>query len=123
METLYCKARRNWELGERLLQGGEYDAAANRLYYGLFQAVKARLVEEGKLDESEQFGVHGKVKKLLRGEHLKDTLEDFRGLRETADYCAEHVDGKDFEPDLMRRGRGLLDNYLKDHGNDCKYHS
>lgn len=123
METLYCKARRNWELGERLLLGGEYDAAANRFYYGLFQAVKARLVEEGKLDESEEIGVHGKVKKLLRSEHLKDTFEDFRGLRETADYCVEHVEGKDFEFNLMRRGKGLLDNYLKNHGNDCKYHS
>lgn len=123
METLYCKARRNWELGERLLQSRDYDAAANRLYYGLFQAAKAHLLDEGKLDEAGKDGVHGKVKSLLRSGHLKNTFEDFRELRETADYCAEHVGGNDFASELLSRGKTFLDNFLRNHGKNCEDHS
>jgi uncharacterized protein (UPF0332 family) len=110
---LYQKARRSWELGKRLRESRDFDSAANRLYYGLLQAIKAHLVETGHLDEDQGDGVHGRIKAKLRWADAKDTFEDFQGFRVTADYYAEEVQGEDLSDELMARGEKLLGEYLE----------
>jgi uncharacterized protein (UPF0332 family) len=110
---LYQKARRSWELGKRLREIRDFDNAANRLYYGLLQAIKAHLVETGDLEENEGDGVHGRVKAKLKWADAKDTFEDFKGFRVTADYYAEEVQEVDLSDELLARGEKLLHEYLK----------
>ncbi|HET6202898.1 MAG TPA: HEPN domain-containing protein [Planctomycetota bacterium] len=114
------KARENLEVGLRLLEEGFVDAAANRLYYAVFQAAAYALGRGGRLP-SESRGsaavwdhrIIGDRIALLRGEPDDGRLfRELRSLRERADYQEGPVDRRELERrkrDVERFVRGVTE--------------
>lgn len=106
---LFEKAQASWRLGVELRDRGQFNAAANRLYYGLFQAVRAHFASEPEMARAD--GIHGRVKAKLRYAE-KDTFEGLRELREKADYQPDDVQAEDLSDELIERANRLLKSYL-----------
>lgn len=93
------KARENLEVGLRLLDEGHFDAAANRLYYALFQAAIHALERQGRVPGEARrrakvwdHRIVGDRIAFVRGLREDERLfERLRSLREQADYEAKPV--------------------------------
>lgn len=92
------KSDENWTVGQQCLEGGSVNAAANRLYYAVFQAVLGFAVSKkgyvykghgGHFDMAQVVLGQGKYSK--RSYYL---FKELMGLRETADYEPETPNGK-----------------------------
>lgn len=90
---MIAKSQENWEVGERCLLNGELNAAANRLYYAVFQAVLgwARFANKS-FDEKNC--IHSAMYRFVANEGKSKVvygknLIKLRTLRETADYAPE----------------------------------
>ena len=119
------KAQENWGVGITCLSRNHLNAAANRLYYGVFQAVlwyakrkklypetpdfdKRRKVhfEMGQLVNSE-FSINGDY-----GKRMRHAFSEFLALRLTADYEPE-TPSIDEIKEIVQDGQALKDHYLK----------
>lgn len=107
--ALVEKSGDNWALALRLRDDGRFNAAANRLYYALFQAVKAYAVRTGMASVDEEAGVHGRMKAIVRDEDRRDArvFGDAMDLRVKADYSAASASASDFEQAFMFEAENL----------------
>jgi uncharacterized protein (UPF0332 family) len=86
------KSEANWKLGIECLNKGHVNAAANRLYYSVFQAVQHyATLKENYVYIRGQTRAHGEMRNYVRNNKIgaKQFERDFQimmGLRETADY-------------------------------------
>src|ERR1700722_16774383 len=90
------KSDQTWKEGQDCLSKGLVDAAANRIYYAVFQAVKGFAIQKGEMSMETQEGVHRKVLEVVRGgggtgQYYRKRLNDLLGLRLIADYMPESV--------------------------------
>jgi hypothetical protein len=81
---------------------GLVDAATNRIYYAVFQAVKGFAVQRGDMTMDTPDGLHRKILDVVsggggKGRHYRHKLNDLFGLRVIADYMPESVSKKDLE--------------------------
>ena len=87
------KSEENWSVGQRCLQQGDFNAAANRLYYSVFQAVlyfaKKKLMYVPNRSEGRAHARMAHVAASRGSEIYGRAFKRLMGLRETADYEAE----------------------------------
>lgn len=90
-QILLEKSKENMEAAIDLAASEKFNAAANRLYYSLFQAVKAYGVIKSKMRMDESARVHntasGIAHELTKGNSkFEDLFEDALNLRKKSDY-------------------------------------
>ena len=106
--SLLQKSKDNWDLSGELRHKQLYDAAANRLYYSLFQAVKAYAVNAGKLRVDDTVSVHETLKRLVREEGMDfKTFGNAMNMRKTADYEPRRVSEFEFDQDFLCKADAL----------------
>ena len=112
--ALIEKSDESWELANQLRTDGKFDAAANRYYYSLFQAVKAYAVKVGKMREDEKVSVHLAVKRVIREEHEDvRVFGDAMEMRERGDYQSDHVADIELSHDFTYKADLLRTHYRK----------
>ncbi len=112
--TLIAKSDENWDLANQLRSDGKYDAAANRFYYSLFQAVKAYAIKTGKMKEEDNISVHSVAKGIIREDHEDYRLfGDAMEMRERGDYQSDHVAASEFPIDFVHKAELLRNHYRK----------
>ncbi len=91
---MLIKSSQNLEVGKECLNKGQYDAAASRIYYAVFQAVLnwARVRKDF---GEKQDGVHGAIARLMNeGTSSHQYCRAFKkalSLRQKADYDPDPV--------------------------------
>ena len=112
--VLIEKSDENWELADQLRNDGNYDAAANRLYYSLFQAVKAYAIKFGKMNEDDSVSVHSAAKRIVREDNEDHRLfGDAMEMRERSDYQSSHVAASELPIDFVHKAELLRSHYRK----------
>jgi len=111
-EQLIEKSRENMDVANVLAGNRQFDAAANRLYYSLFQVVKAYAVNKGKMTIDEKDGVHQKanniVVALVKDEgRFDDVFEDALVMRKKADYTPNTVTASEIDTNFRTRASDL----------------
>lgn len=99
------KAEENRRAAHLLLDSEHYNAAANRLYYMVFQSAIAILEKQGKkptdFDISVKKWRHETIKSnafcIRENEYDKNLLRDLVSLREVADYQSDAVERDELE--------------------------
>ena len=112
-ESLFAKSKENFGLALDLKSMGKYNAAANRFYYSIFQAVKAYAVEKGKMSVKESARVHPKAKQIAKDEDESyfDIMDDAYELRTKADYLAENVEQYELTQDFQTKAQSMRDHF------------
>jgi uncharacterized protein (UPF0332 family) len=115
---LAAKSESVWAAGKRHLELGDGNSAANRLYYGLFLAVKGYAVFKGKMAMTETQKVHAAALDVVcpKGAKTRKTLyrshmQELSALRVTADYLVEDVELEDLR-ELVTKVEGMRNDYL-----------
>ena len=85
------KSEENWLAGEQCLNDGRLNAAANRFYYSVFQAVLTYASAKRDYHQTREAKVHTDMGQLVKTVGKKSVyygriFVDLRSLRETADY-------------------------------------
>jgi len=101
VDGLRLKSEKNWQVGCLCLEHGYIDAAANRLYYAVFQAVllsvKAKQVSNTiAVRDNDTSSKHTIMRRAVGAEGIgrRNASRQFgrlQSLRETADYDPEPV--------------------------------
>ena len=112
-ESLLAKSKENFELALDLKDDEKYNAAANRFYYSIFQAVKAYAVEKGKMSVKESAHVHPKAKQIAKDEDESyfDIMDDAYELRTKADYLAENVEQYELTQDFQNKAQSMREHF------------
>jgi uncharacterized protein (UPF0332 family) len=110
---LLAKSKANFGIAIDLKDKGEYNAAANRFYYSIFQAVKAYAVEKGKMRVGERDHVHPKAKQIAKDEDERyfDLMEDAYEMRTKADYLSEDVEQNELNMDFLSKAQDMRDHF------------
>lgn len=108
------KSKDNMDVAIGLVANKKFNAAANRLYYSLFQVAKAYAVSKGKMSISEDKDVHRKiceiVTRLVEDEgRFEDIYEDALMLRKKADYTPSDVTGSELDITFRTKASDLRD--------------
>ena len=112
--ALIKKSDENWELSERLRKSGSYNAAANRLYYSVFQAVKAYAVKSGKMKPDEDVSVHRTANRIVKGDNENHrAFGDAMEMRERGDYQDDSVYESEFSQKFLCEADSLRQHYRK----------
>lgn len=112
-ESLFAKSKENFGLALDLKSMGKYNAAANRFYYSIFQAVKAYAVEKGKMSVEESARVHPKAKQIAKDEDESyfDIMDDAYDMRTKADYLAENVELYELTQDFQNKAQSMREHF------------
>mgnify|MGYP003291424016 CR=1 FL=1 len=108
----FDKASKTYAMIPTLADNGMWDIVANRLYYSLFHAILALLVNDGHKTSTHGgliaiFGLHYVKTGIFSVEDGK-TLSRLESLREEADYnCAFSTSKEDIEPYIDKVGQLL----------------
>ncbi len=97
------KSEENWRVGTICLEADELNAAANRLYYSVFQAVFSSAKKKGYVRKRGQ-SVHTNMRRYIKNEAgtYERTFMSLRTLRETADYEPETPSKKSIDDILVK---------------------
>lgn len=111
-QLLLEKAARSIRSAEYLLENGDTDFAASRIYYACFYVAEALLLTRG-LHFSRHGQVHGQYGLLFAKTKLLDPafhrlLDDAFELRQAADYQAEVTIKPEVVQELIEGGRSFL---------------
>lgn len=108
----FDKAVKTFALIPTLAENGMWDFVANRLYYSLFHAILALLINDGHKTSTHGgliaiFGLHYVKTGVFSSDDGK-TLTRLENLREEADYnCAFSTSKEDIEPYIEKVGNLL----------------
>ena len=112
LPALRKKSDEKWELSEQLRQSGSYNAAANRLYYSVFQAVKAYAVKSGKMKPDEKVSVHGSANRIVRADNKNHyAFCEAMEMRERGDYQDDSVSESEFSQKFLCEADSLRQYY------------
>lgn len=106
------KVDENLKIGQYCLENGSINAAANRLYYAVFQTLLMWAIKEGK--HIPDTGKHRALIKYIEGPKSKYFRKIFTRLmqiRETADYEIESIEK--YQIDKLMDGLDEFINYYK----------
>lgn len=112
------KSKENWAAGQECLTQRKYNAAANRFYYSVFQAILwYALKKKGYEYKRGESKIHGDMNDVLAKDEAstkmnKRVFKEFMILRQTADYQPETPRESDIR-DLLLDGQLLRDYYLQ----------
>ncbi len=108
------KSKENWSAFEQLRGDDKLDAAANRLYYSIFQAVKAYAVVTGKTKIDETNSVHNMMKRIVSAEGGDArTFSDAMEMRKTADYMPQSITMLELDQDFRFKADALRQSFAK----------
>lgn len=113
---MQAKSEENWMVGNRCLAEGSFNAAANRLYYSVFQAVLMFAVaKRGYVYEGS--GVHSAMTHIVQSQgqarlHYGAVFRDLLTLRYTADYDSDSPSGDEIKT-LLADSEAIRKYYLK----------
>ena len=117
------KSDEAWEDGVNFLKIGRANAAANRMYYATFQAIKGHFVVKEKMAIDENIGVHAKILNLICPTNEKNKKWNYRRKvnellqhRITADYEVESVESVTLQ-NLIVEVNAIRNEYLKPQDN------
>jgi uncharacterized protein (UPF0332 family) len=96
------KSEHTWAEGKSCLDHGMINAAANRIYYAVFQAVKGFAIHRNLWTMETSDSVHRDALKIVYGEggkgiFFRRRLNELFALRTIADYTPEGVDKTELE--------------------------
>jgi uncharacterized protein (UPF0332 family) len=117
------KSDEAWEDGVNFLKIGRANAAANRMYYATFQAIKGHFVVKGKMATNEKDNVHAKILNLICPTNERNKKWNYRKKvnellqqRITADYEVESVESITLQ-NLIVEVNAIRNEYLKPQDN------
>ncbi|MBU1221272.1 HEPN domain-containing protein [Myxococcota bacterium] len=106
------KVDENLKIGQYCLENGSINAAANRLYYAVFQTLLMWATKEGK--HIPETGKHRALIKYIEGPksiYFKKIFKRLMQIRETADYEIESIEKSKL--DELKDGLDDFVNYYK----------
>lgn len=112
-ESLLAKSKENFELALDLKDDEKYNAAANRFYYSIFQAVKAYAIEKGKMSMEGRKEVHSSALRLVRAENedYYETMSEACNLRAKADYLAESIEKNELSLNFINKVQDVRNHF------------
>lgn len=101
------KSDNTWEDAVAVMDQLRFNAAANRFYYAVFQAIYSHALDREIISADEEVGLHNKARKLVKstGHQPRKYVEVFDrllALRTRADYKPEDIEPEDMDADLIR---------------------
>lgn len=115
---LIKKSKDNMDVAIELADDKKFNAAANRLYYSLFQVAKAYAVAKGEMTIGDGEDVHRKIRNIVTNlveaeGRFEDVYEDALALRKKADYTPNDVTGNDFDVNFRTRASDLRERLVR----------
>lgn len=106
------KSDNTWNDAVAILDQLRFNAAANRFYYAVFQAVYSHALDRAIISADDEVGLHGKARRIVRStghqsRKYTDVFDQLLDLRTRADYCPEDVEPEDLDADLLRDANSL----------------
>lgn len=101
------KSAGTWDDAVAVHEQGRLNAAANRFYYAVFQAVYSHALDRELIAADDEKGLHGKARKLVMStghqpRKYVGVFDRLLGLRTQADYKAEDIEPEDLDAELIR---------------------
>ena len=112
---MQAKSEENWMVGNRCLAEGSVNAAANRLYYSVFQAVLVfATAKQGYVYKG--YGAHADMAFIVRSQgkarqYYGEVFEGLMTLRITADYEPDPPRGNEIKA-LLKDSEAIRQYYL-----------
>lgn len=108
---MLCKSKANFDLALDLKENGKFNAAANRFYYSVFQAVKAYAVLKGKMGMDDRNDVHATASEIVKNTEKKyhRTIRDACNLRIKSDYLKEDVGKNELDLNFVSQMQSMRD--------------
>lgn len=118
--SLKAKSDSCWKLADDLRGVGDFNNCVSRMYYAVFQAVKAYAVLKENYDpekpewknQNAHKVMNGLVKRKLSSSAV--VYEEMRVLRNTADYDPEDVSATEVTTHDISVLQGIRDTFLKE---------
>lgn len=114
---LLLKASRTLQTAEKIFQAGDYDSTANRIYYTMFYAAKALLIEKGYRRFTKHravqsaFGEHFSKSKILDPKYHRWLIDAF-DKRLQSDYEVSSLTSDAISP-MLQQAREFLETVRK----------
>lgn len=111
-DILINKSKENMSVAAELVERRRFNAAANRLYYSLFQVAKAYAVSKNKMQMDAQVEVHrvarSVVHELVKDEgRFEDVFDDALALRKKSDYTPTDVTANELDLNFRNKASDL----------------
>lgn len=112
-KSLLGKSKKNFELALKLKEENNFDAAANRLYYSVFQAVKAYALAIGRMKINDSEKVHATAAAVVRDtdKRYHRTMREACELRIKADYLCERVSESEMDQHFLNNLQTMRDEF------------
>lgn len=112
-ESLLGKSKKNFELALTLKDEDNFDAAANRFYYSVFQAVKAYALAIGRMNTTTKESVHKTAAAVVRDTDKRyyRTMREACELRIKADYLCEGVSKSEMDQHFLNNLQTMRDEF------------
>ena len=106
------KSSITWEDAVAVMDQLRFNAAANRFYYAVFQAIYSHALDREIISADDEIGLHGKARRIVKStghqpRKFTDVFDRLLDLRTRADYKAENVEPEDLDADLIRDADAL----------------
>ena len=106
------KSDNTWTDAVSILDQLRFNAAANRFYYAVFQAVYSHALERGIIAAEDDVGLHGKARRIVRSTGYQsrkytEVFDRLLDLRTRADYRPEDIEPDEIDADLLRDADAL----------------
>ena len=113
--SLKEKSERCWTLALELRENGDFNNCASRMYYAVFQAVKAYAVKKRGYDPNDKSTkVHNAMYHIVKekmGTYYA-TYEDMREFRNTADYDQDDVPPGGITQHIVKQAEEIKKHFL-----------
>lgn len=112
-ESLLRKSNENFGLALELKERGMLNAAANRFYYSVFQAVKAYAVAKDKMKMGDDKGVHAQASSVVRETERQyhRTIREACDMRVKADYLEEDISTSELDAHFVSELQSMRDRF------------
>lgn len=110
---MLCKSKANFDLALELKENGKFNAAANRFYYSVFQAVKAYAVLKGKMGMDDRNDVHATASEIVKNteKQYHRTIRDACNLRIKSDYLKEDVGKNELDLNFVSQMQSMRNHF------------
>lgn len=112
-ENLLCKSKANFDLALDLKENGKFNAAANRFYYSVFQAVKAYAVSKGEMEMDARNDVHATASAIVKNTERRyhRTIREACNMRIKSDYLKEDVGKSELDLNFVSQLQSMRDHF------------
>ena len=110
---MLCKSKANFDLALDLKENGMFNAAANRFYYSVFQAVKAYAVSKGEMEMDARNDVHATASAIVKNTERRyhRTIREACNMRIKSDYLKEDVGKSELDLNFVSQLQSMRDHF------------